>query len=71
MTPMMKLISSYGDVSLNSSQHNLWVTAYFPTSTHFVKREYLLYMFDSFVADVGGCLGLLLGHRQDKISFPC
>ncbi len=40
------------------------VNAYFPTTTHFVKREYLLYTYDNFVADVGGYLGLLLGHRQ-------
>ncbi len=52
----------WGGVRANKT---LRVRVYFPTTTHMVKREYLLYTFDSFVADVGGYLGLLLGHRQD------
>ncbi len=47
----------------------LYLYAYFRTTTHFVRREYMLYGFDSFVADVGGYLGLLLGHSLLSIFY--
>ena len=49
--------------------HNLRLFLHFPTSTYTVKREYLIYTNDSFVADVGGYLGLLLGHRLGKLNL--
>ncbi len=65
---MTRLISQ-SNIMKNSDTmtHNLRVNLHFPTTTHTVKREYLLYTFDSFVADVGGYLGLLLGHRHGCI----
>ena len=33
-----------------------------PSSTYDIREEYVIYSFDSFIADVGGFLGLLLGH---------
>ncbi len=34
----------------------------YSTSEQGIKEEYIIYDFDSFIADVGGFLGLLLGH---------
>ena len=48
--------------------HALQLSVYFPTTTHVVKNEYLLYTYDSFIADTGGYLGLLLGQRQDVVN---
>ncbi len=43
--------------------HILHLYIYFPSTDHFVRREYLLYTYDGLIADVGGYLGLLLGQR--------
>ena len=43
----------------NRSQLHLQIS--FPDGSYEVKEQYLLYDFDSFIADVGGFLGLLLG----------
>ncbi len=42
--------------------NTLKLTLYFSTGRHFIRREYVRYDTDSFIADVGGYLGLLLGH---------
>ncbi len=42
----------------------LKINAWFPNRRHFALMEYLLYTYDSFVADVGGYLGLLLGTHS-------
>ena len=34
----------------------------FASARHLVREEYYRYGFDGFIADVGGYLGLLLGH---------
>ena len=50
-------------------RHSKWNGSSFMTSqfmyassTHNLQEEYIIYNFDSFIADVGGFLGLLLGH---------
>ncbi len=43
--------------------HNLFLRIYFPSTSHFVRKEYIIYTYDSLVADAGGYLGLLLGQR--------
>ncbi len=58
--PMTKM-TRVGNESL--SRNFLRLGVYFPTSTHAVKTEYLIYTYDNFVADTGGYLGLLLGQR--------
>ncbi len=35
---------------------------FMPTTKHSIKEQYVIYDANSFVADVGGYLGLLLGH---------
>ncbi len=39
-----------------------WLKLLLPTTEHAVKEQYVVYDGNSFVADVGGYLGLLLGH---------
>jgi hypothetical protein len=39
----------------------------FDTSSFLEKEQYVLYDFNSFIADVGGFLGLLLGHSAFSI----
>ena len=39
-----------------------WVKLFLPTTKHVVKEQYVVYDGNTFVADVGGYLGLLLGH---------
>ncbi len=34
----------------------------FTTGKHELKEQYVLYDFNAFIADIGGYLGLLLGH---------
>jgi hypothetical protein len=34
----------------------------FSTASHSEREQYIVYDFNSFFADVGGYLGLLLGH---------
>ena len=62
-TPMTRLAGERSEDFGVKAELSLRLIVYFPTTTHMVKREYLLYTYDSFVADVGGYLGLLLGHR--------
>ena len=45
---------------LEKSRLDLFLTLYSPHAD--VKREYLTYDYNAFIADVGGYLGLLLGH---------
>ncbi len=35
-----------------------------PSTSHTVKEQYVIYDANAFVADVGGYLGLLLGHSM-------
>ncbi len=46
----------------NSSEKWLRLKFGFLSSRHEVRREYLIYDTDAFIADVGGFLGLLLGY---------
>jgi hypothetical protein len=39
----------------------LWLTFFFETYTYEVKNQYYVYGSDSFIADIGGYLGLCLG----------
>ncbi len=39
-----------------------WLRFYFKSGKYGIKEEYLVYDENSFIADVGGYLGLLLGH---------
>ncbi len=39
-----------------------WLKLFLPTTKHVVKEQYVVYDGNTFVADVGGYLGLLLGH---------
>jgi hypothetical protein len=39
----------------------------FQTTRHDVMEQYIIYDSDSFIADVGGFLGLLLGHSAFSI----
>ncbi len=41
---------------------SLEINLYFASGRHLVREEYYRYGFNSFIADVGGYLGLLLGH---------
>ncbi len=45
-----------------SHLNRLTLNIILPTSTHSFKEQYVIYDYNSFVADVGGYLGLLLGH---------
>ena len=45
------------------------VYAYFPNGRHQARKEYLIYNFDSLIADVGGYLGLLLGHSVLSLFY--
>ncbi len=49
--------------------NSLEIRAWFATGRHFRREEYLLYDYNSFIADVGGYLGLLLGHSM--LSLFC
>ncbi len=40
----------------------LWLHLKYPESRYDVREEYLIYDINSFIADVGGFLGLLLGY---------
>ncbi len=35
---------------------------YFSTGRHFLRREYVRYTLDSLYADIGGYMGLFVGH---------
>ncbi len=48
-----------------SSSFNIYLS--YSTGRYEVREDYLLYDFGSFVADVGGYLGLLLGHSMYSI----
>ncbi len=65
-TPLTKDEEHGPDLGATST---LKLYAKFKTTSHFAKREYLLYTFDNFVADVGGYLGLLLGHRYGHVKL--
>ncbi len=39
----------------------------YTSGTHEVREDYLVYTFDSFIADVGGYLGLLLGYSAYSV----
>ena len=47
---------------MDSTPNTLRLRAWFPSGRYLVRREYVLYDPDSFIADIGGYLGLLLGH---------
>ena len=42
---------------------------HFPTATHDVRNEYEIYDFNSLIADIGGYLGLLLGHSILSVFY--
>ncbi len=56
---------------------NVKIKLMIPTSSYKSYEQYLVYDYDSFIADVGGYLGLLLGHSlysiacslEDAVSF--
>ncbi len=43
-------------------ESSLSLTFYFPSGRHDLREQYHTYDLSSFVADVGGYMGLLLGH---------
>jgi hypothetical protein len=45
-------------------KHQFQISLIFPTGRHVLKEQYVIYDPSSFIADVGGYLGLLLGHRD-------
>ncbi len=45
-----------------------WIRILFANSRYHVKEQYLVYDQNSFIADVGGYLGLLLGHSLYSIG---
>ena len=57
-------IGQYTDLRVNQWGYKniLALNFFMPTTTHSVKEQYVIYDGNSFVADVGGYLGLLLGH---------
>ena len=50
-------------------RNTLLIKAWFYNGRNFLRREYPLYGYDSLIADVGGYLGLLLGHSI--LSIVC
>ncbi len=48
--------------NLPSPARILEIRVDFPSSRHDIRTEYIVYDADSFIADVGGFLGLLLGY---------
>ena len=57
------------DLEVPKAPNTLKFSISFARGQHFVRREYLIYGFDSLVADVGGYLGLLLGHSLLSIFY--
>ncbi len=47
---------------IDRPDRTLWLRLKYPESRYDVREEYLIYDINSFIADVGGFLGLLLGY---------
>ncbi len=62
MTVVTPLKPRQNDLWHTRTTKTLKVYMFFKTGRHFVRREFILYTWDSLVADIGGYLGLLLGH---------
>ena len=50
------------DQTTTSGGGSLTLKLYYGTFRHDVREQYFLYDYNRFIADVGGFLGLLLGH---------
>ncbi len=48
---------------------SLQVMAWFSRGSYYLREEYVLYGSDSLIADVGGYLGLLLGHSLLSLFY--
>ena len=46
----------------NESQGRMEYMLYFSSGRYELREQYVVYDTDSFIADIGGYLGLLLGH---------
>ncbi len=53
----------------NESLKTLKMSMFFKTGRHFVRHEFILYDWDSLIADMGGYLGLLLGHSMLSLFY--
>ncbi len=57
------------ELNYSGVNNTLGLRIWYATGSHFVRKEYLLYDLDSLVADVGGYMGLLLGHSLLSLFY--
>ncbi len=67
LTPVGGVKNGLG-TALGPERRTFWLRILYPNAKYEIKEQYFVYDHNSFIADVGGYLGLLLGHSLFSIG---